>query len=356
MIKRKTNKHSGIIEALHQAQKIAFSPFIFQACVAAKRLGVLAAMTEPASESDIEHKTGLSAYAVAVLVDALVASDLCRRTENGALQLTKTGECLLFDEMTSVNLDFAADVCYGALESLEESLKTARPEGLKRFGSWSTIYPGLSKLPQRARRSWFAFDHYYSDRYVDSLAALIEKTLHPRVLLDIGSNPGKFALAMLKASETARVVLIDLPQQCSLAKENKALHPYADRFSCAPVNWLEQQAAPQIEPKGDVIWMSQFLDCFSPEQAVSILLRAKALLAQKGRFAVLECLTDQQSYPAAQLSLAASSLYFTAIANGNSRFYRRAELMAIFDAAGLDIEFEKSNIGVSHTLFVCKPR
>ena len=176
------------------------------------------------------------------------------------------------------------------------------------------------------------------------------------MLLDIGGNTGKFALAMLKASETARVVLIDLPQQCSLAKENKALHPYADRFSCAPVNWLEQQAAPQIEPKGDVIWMSQFLDCFSPEQAVSILLRAKALLAQKGRFAVLECLTDQQSYPAAQLSLAASSLYFTAIANGNSRFYRRAELMAIFDAAGLDIEFEKSNIGVSHTLFVCKTR
>ena len=53
MIKRKTNKHSGIIEALHQAQKIAFSPFIFQACVAAKRLGVLAALHLQRAESPI---------------------------------------------------------------------------------------------------------------------------------------------------------------------------------------------------------------------------------------------------------------------------------------------------------------
>ena len=356
MLKRKPRNQNSIIEALYEAQKIAFSPFVFQACVAAKRLGVLVAMAEPAAENSIARSTGLSAYAVAVLVDALVAAGVCRRDEKGNLQLTKTGECLVFDEMTAVNLDFAADVCYGALEALEESLKTARPEGLKRFGSWSTIYPGLSELPERARRSWFGFDHYYSDRYFDSLAALIEKTLCPKVLFYIVCNTGKFALAMLKASETARVVLVDLPQQCRLAQENKALAPYADRFSCASVNWLEPQAVPSVQTQADVIWMSQFLDCFAPEQAVSILLRAKALLAPSGRFAVLECLTDRQPYPAAQLSLAASSLYFTALANGNSRFYRHADLEAIFDAAGLVIEAEQSNIGISHTLFVCKPR
>ena len=121
MLKRKPRNQNSIIEALYEAQKIAFSPFVFQACVAAKRLGVLVAMAEPAAENSIARSTGLSAYAVAVLVDALVAAGVCRRDEKGNLQLTKTGECLVFDEMTAVNLDFAADVCYGALEALEEA-------------------------------------------------------------------------------------------------------------------------------------------------------------------------------------------------------------------------------------------
>lgn len=101
--------------------------------------------------------------------------------------------------------------------------------------------------------------------------------------------------------------------------------------------------------------MSQFLDCFSPEEAVSLLQRCKPLLSERGRFAVLECLVDGQKFPAAGFSLAAVSLYFTTMANGNSRFYRRNDLLSVFKNAGLDVEYCRDNVGVSHTLYILKP-
>ena len=146
-----------------------------------------------------------------------------------------------------------------------------------------------------------------------------------------------------------------MPQQCATACSNSILAPFADRFSAAEVDWLKPDCVPVVEHKADVIWMSQFLDCFSPEEAVSILQRCKPLLSEHGHFAVLECLVDGQKFPAAGFSLAAVSLYFTTMANGNSRFYRRNDLLSVFKNAGLDVEYCRDNVGVSHTLYILKP-
>ena len=127
------------------------------------------------------------------------------------------------------------------------------------------------------------------------------------------------------------------------------------RLTTASVNWLNPEALPETDEKADLIWMSQFLDCFTPDQAVSILTRMKAFLAPGGRIAVLECLWDRQSYEAARLSLLGTSLYFTAIANGNSRFFSGKELREILSRAGLTIEQTEDRLGVSHTLLLCRP-
>ena len=78
-------------------------------------------------------------------------------------------------------------------------------------------------------------------------------------------------------------------------------------------------------------------------------------MSEHGHFAVLECLVDGQKFPAAGFSLAAVSLYFTTMANGNSRFYRRNDLLSVFKNAGLDVEYCRDNVGVSHTLYILKP-
>jgi hypothetical protein len=77
--------------------------------------------------------------------------------------LAKTGYFILHDALTKTNMDFVHDVNYQGLFYLEESIKTGKPAGLKVFGDWDTIYEGLSQLPEHVQKSWFSFDHYFSD-------------------------------------------------------------------------------------------------------------------------------------------------------------------------------------------------
>ncbi|MDR2430571.1 MAG: SAM-dependent methyltransferase, partial [Puniceicoccales bacterium] len=59
-------------------------------------------------------------------------------------------------------------------------------------------------------------------------------------------------------------------------------------------------------------------------------------------------------FEAAAFSLNAGSLYFTCLANGNSRFYRADAMKACIEKAGLRVEREIDNIGIgSHTLCIC---
>jgi hypothetical protein len=52
--------------------------------------------------------------------------------------------------------------------------------------------------------------------------------------------------------------------------------------------------------------------------------------------------------------LNATSLYFTCLANGNSRFYRSDDFLEIIEEAGLVIEERTDNIGLGHTLLKLK--
>lgn len=98
--------------------------------------------------------------------------------------------------------------------------------------------------------------------------------------------------------------------------------------------------------------MSQFLDCFSLDEARSILLRTARAMKAGAKLAVLEPLVDEQRHEAAALSLAATSLYFTVMANGNSRFFHGDELRRLFAESGLRIVSETPNLGISHTFFI----
>lgn len=350
------NHNESIIQALNKAQHIAFGPVVFQAVRAALNTGFLKQIAQhPCTEKQAAACAHLSDYAAGVLTDILIASEVIAKSDEGLLTLTKTGECLLFDEMTKVNFNFIGDVCYRGMDHLTEALENGQPAGLKELGNWPTIYPALSVLPEPARSSWFAFDHYYSDRYFALLAAELRDHLNPNHVFDVGGNTGKFAAACLQAMPETQVTLIDLPQQCAAARNNPNLQTFANRFNTLDIDWLHPDSEPKTEEKADVIWMSQFLDCFSSDQAVGILKRCTKLLNKNGRFAILECLIDRQKYPAASFSLTAISLYFTAMANGNSRFFRSEALETIFQEAGLEIEYRRDNIGVSHSLYILKP-
>lgn len=151
-----------------------------------------------------------------------------------------------------------------------------------------------------------------------------------------------------------QVTIVDLPQQLEMAMRNASEQGFAERIHPYPANMLDKaQALPE---KADVWWMSQFLDCFSPMEILSILQRVRAQLTEDAVVYILELFWDAQKYDAASYSLNATSLYFTCLANGNSRFYRSDDFLELIEAAGLVIEERTDNIGLGHTLLKLKAK
>jgi hypothetical protein len=145
--------------------------------------------------------------------------------------------------------------------------------------------------------------------------------------------------------------LVDLPGQIEDAKRELASVEGAERVSFHPTNLLDADS--EIPSGFDAIWLSQFLDCFSEAQIVAILRRCVTALAPGGRIYVLEPFWDRQRFVAAKFCLQMTSLYFTAIANGNSQMYGATTFLACVEQAELVIEEQHDGLGNSHTLLIC---
>ena len=342
------------LEALTAAQWLAFAPLAHQATAVMRDRGVLAALGEaPSSQGctidDVARATRLSTYAARVLLEAGLGLHILWR-KDGRYHLGKLGRVLLDDEMTRVNFDFTRDVCYKAANHLDESLSNGRPAGLKELGHWATVYEGLSVLPEPAHTSWHAFDHFYSDRAfpaaLDRLAARA-----PARMLDIGCNTGKWAQLCLGRMAALEVGLVDLPPQLERARQRLAGAGLVERARFHPVDLLDPASA---LPGGyELVWMSQFLDCFSEEQIVAILDKVRAALPPGGRVWILELFWNRQRFEAAAFSLQQTSLYFSCVANGNSQMYDSSVFLGLVERAGLQVTTLTDGIGGYHTLVEC---
>ena len=339
------------VNAKFEAQKIAFAPLSFQAARALRNMGIMNAISNARKKgitiSELSEKLGISLYGVKVLVEmglGMGAIKLHPDTEEDDLRLKlgKIGFFLLADEMTQVNMDFSQDICYRGAENLEESIREDKPAGLPHLGSWKTVYEGLSQLTDQQKKSWFGFDHFYSDlAFPEALPIVFEKKVSR--LFDIGGNTAKWAIACCKYNSDVNVSIIDLPGQTAVAEKNAKAAGFDGRIDTIPCNVLDETTE---FPKGaDAVWMSQFLDCFSLKQVTKILTKIHSAATPETDVYVLEPLWDKQRFEAAAYSLQATSLYFTCIANGNSKMYRFAELKHAIEDAGFELKEAHHNVG-----------
>jgi hypothetical protein len=102
--------------------------------------------------------------------------------------------------------------------------------------------------------------------------------------------------------------------------------------------------------------MSQFLDCFSQEDILELLIRAKNAIKKNGAIYILETYWDKQKYEASTYSLHATSLYFTCLANGCSQMYHSEDMLSLIERAGLFVAKEMHDVGISHSLYECKQK
>lgn len=346
-------------EAQRLAELIAWGPAVFQASRLMLKFGVLALLRdhdEGLTRQEIATQCHLSDYAAKCLLEAsLSIGTVLVNPDTDRYMLSKTGWFLLNDPATRVNINFNHDVNYEGWFFLEQSLLHGKPEGLRHFGPWPTIYEALSGLPPQVQKSWFGFDHFYSDAAFPEALRIVFDEHQVRTLYDVGGNTGKWALQCVSHCPEAEITVLDLPQQIEMMRANISGKTGADRISGYGINLLDgRQPFPKSDKGPDAIWMSQFLDCFSMPQIVSILKRAETCMTDHSRIYIMETLWDRQKFEPATLCLTLTSLYFAAMANGNSKMYNTEDMEQCIDEAGLTVESVHDHIGQGHSILVVK--
>ena len=362
------------VDAQRKAAEIAYGPVTFEVAHIMLKRGIFEMLAKASSGaasgkfssaaaakihkgltlSEICARTGFSRYAAKVLMESALTTGTVYRDDKKYF-LSKVGWFLLNEERNKIDIAFNHDVNYEGWFNLEKALDEGKPAGLKHFGSWPTIYEGLSKLPTDVQKSWFDFDHYYSDNSFDEALDIIfdGKSWVVKKLLDVGGNTGLFALQCVKKNPAVNVTVVDLPQQLEMMKKNISGKKGAERIDGFGGNLLDKSF--KLPAGYDVIWMSQFLDCFSEAQVISILKRAEAAMSKKTRLYIMETIWDRQQFETTAFCLTQISLYFTALANGNSKMFNAEDLTRLIESAGLKIEKVIDGIGPGkHSIVICK--
>jgi hypothetical protein len=348
------HKKMSAYEAIHEAHKIAFGGMVFQAVRCMRDLGILRQLEDHhdggISAEDIAKKLGLSLYGVETLLESGLSCNVVEMTWD-LFTLSKVGYFLLNDEMTRINMDYNHDVNYLGMFHIDEAIKEGKPAGLKVFGEqWGTFYQALPHLPKKIRDSWYAFDHFYSDSAYPAVLPIIFST---RVdsLVDIGTNVGKFTILAAKYDADVQITMIDLPDQLQNAINNVEQAGFSDRVASKAMDMLNPEN--MFPENKDIYWLSQLLSCFGEDQIVSILSRIEKVMAKESSVYILETCWDRQQHETSAYSLVNTSLYFTAMASGNSKMYHSEKLISYIDQAGLALNTIHDHLGLCHTLFKC---
>lgn len=351
-----TTEQQSARDAQRLAEFIAFSPMVFQVSRVMVEKGVLDALRDSDNGrtiNEVSQQCGMSVYAAKVLLEAsLSIGTVIVDPESERFSITKAGWFLITDKRTRVNMAFNHDVNYEGLFLLDKALEEGKPAGLKHFGNWPTVYEGLSQLPEKVQESWFGFDHFYSDGSFDQALEIVFSRPTAN-LLDVGGNTGRWATRCVDYNKDVEVTIVDLPQQLELMRKATAGMEGADRIHGYGMNLLDASAPFPTNRKWDAIWMSQFLDCFGEEEIVSILSRAAKAMTPDTHLYIMETLWDRQRFEPATLCLTLTSVYFTAIANGNSKMYNTDDMTRLVKEAGLEICAIHDNLGQGHSIIEC---
>ena len=347
--RRKNKNKTSRVDALTEAQKIAFAPFTFQTVACLLDLGILEQLSkQPLTKQEIMEKCNVSEYCIEALFDASLYIGLIEKNCENKFLITPLAETFLYDEMTKVNFNFMKDVCYLGANEMLTSFKESRPAGLQKYYFDSqTIYSKLPELPEKMKKSWYEFDHYYSDDCFSEVLNIIfnQKT---EKIFDIGGNTGKFEKACLEYDKNCEITMIDLPENIEVAKKNFD-NPRCKFWS---INVLEKENT--LPDLSGAVFMSQFLDCFSKEQIQNILKKISQKSNKDIRIFILEPFIDKQQFSGASYALSHISLYFTCMANGKSKMYNESDLKEIIESSDFKISKIYQDISKhDYTLLEC---
>lgn len=130
-----------------------------------------------------------------------------------------------------------------------------------------------------------------------------------KTLLDLGGGPGTYALAFLAKNPNLRATVCDCAPALQVARKIAVSLPHGCRLSYLPLDFMSRP----IPGKWDVIWYSNVLHVYSPEQNQSLFQRARKALTPQGRLIVQDAfLLDRAGlFPEEATLFAVTMLLFT---------------------------------------------
>jgi SAM-dependent methyltransferase len=146
-----------------------------------------------------------------------------------------------------------------------------------------------------------------------------------RTLLDLGGGPGTYAMAFLAKNPTLRAAVCDRPAALDVAKEIASTHKAGPRLSYLPLDLLTEA----IPGTYDVIWYSNVLHIYSPQDNQALFRRVLAALNPGGRLLIQDAfLHDREGLLPEEAGLfAVSMLLFTERGNTYKASETRSWLM-----------------------------
>lgn len=165
----------------------------------------------------------------------------------------------------------------------------------------------IPDAPDHRRQFTWAM-HHRTLEIAPAIAAQVRLS-QARTLLDLGGGPGTYAMAFLDKNPRLRATVCDREAALDVAKEIASTHRAGQRLSYLPLDF-SQEAIPGTY---DVVWYSNVLHIYSPEDNQAIFRRAFAALAPGGRFIIQDAfLHDREElYPTEASLFAVSMLLFT---------------------------------------------
>lgn len=266
-------------------------------------------------ELDLFTTIGERTWTIAELAKVLKVSErglaiLCRNLAMAGA-LLKKGTAYKNSRLGATALNADHPAYRGSYLDLIKSHWTDWLRLLESVRSGLPIDHDVPDSPDYRRRFTWAM-HHRTLETAPAIAAQVNLR-QAKTLLDLGGGPGTYAMAFLARNPQLRATVCDREAALDVAKEIAATHKAGRRLSYLPLDFTKGS----IPGTYDVIWYSNVLHIYSPEDNQAIFRRALAALIPGGRFILQDAfLHDREGlYPAEASLFAVSMLLFTESGN-----------------------------------------
>ena len=213
-----------------------------------------------------------------------------------ALDASERGVDILCRNLASLGLLDVQDGKYKNSPLGETSLNKKSPEYRgaylsllqRHWDEWSQLTDSVRSgkpldddepVPEEEHRRAFTWAMHHRSR---DMAPRIAKHIDLRgatTLLDVGGGPGTYTLALLAKWPKLHGTVGDRPAALQVARAVARKHPAGKRLSYLPLDFMEED----IPDSYDVIFLSNVIHIYGPDENIKLLKKIKAALNPGGR-------------------------------------------------------------------------